>query len=350
MRQNRFFAPVIIGIAIVLLLAASGAYYYLHTIIHDGKPVENIRYTDWEYQIDSAEVVDGELQIKGWCFKQTQDTKEGMSGLRIILQDIHDPSRKWYLRANYGLPRPEVEEFFSNWGDAADASSTAPDGEVDGNASADQSSSTQNIQDMEGRETIDRDYTYCGFEVSADLEKTGIKDTDCEIIIQQNEYSSDIVPTGEYIVDGELSFKNPDTFIEPDVAGTDLEEIVRDGVLRAHVPDCGFYVYQKDWKLYWLIDENNAQGMEAVNFDYYDYMALSLRDSMEEYDYHTEFMQGHYSQDKSAEGMNTGHYKVIIRDIPVSFPVAWIEIGVYNADGTLHSYPRFFPRYDFQVS
>ena len=330
MKQNRFFAPVIIGIAIVLLLAASGAYYYLHTIIHDGMPVENIRYTDWEYQIDSAEAVDGELQIKGWCFKQTKDTKEGMSGLRIILQDIHDPSRKWYLRADYGLARPEVEAFFSDWGDA-----DAP--------AADSSS----VQNMDGRETIDRDYTYCGFEVTADLEKTGINDTDCEIIIQQNEYSSEIVPTGEYIVDGKLSFKNPDTFVEPDVAGTDLEEIVNDGVLRAYVPDCGFYVYQKDWKLYWLIDENNPQGMEAVDFDYYDYMALSLRDSMEEYDYHTEFMQGYYSQDVSAEGMNTGHYKVIIRDIPVHFPVAWIEIGVYNADGTLHSYPRFFPRYNF---
>ena len=40
---------------------------------------------------------------------------------------------------------------------------------------------------------------------------------------------------------------------EPEVTGTNLQKIVRNGFLKACAPDFKVYVYQYDCKLYWLI-------------------------------------------------------------------------------------------------
>ena len=61
--------------------------------------------------------------------------------------------------------------------------------------------------------------------------------------------------TGGFISGSDIHYHQSSELVEP-TGADDLDEIVRNGILRVYRPDFHCWVYQKDWSLYWIVDGN----------------------------------------------------------------------------------------------
>ncbi len=94
-----------------------------------------------------------------------------------------------------------------------------------------------------------QDYSKSGFWVSVPDIHT---DEEYEFFLSLNRFTSftmDVFVTGT-----DIHYTKQSGFVPPDVAGTDLEEIVQNGYLRVYRPDYACYVYQYKGYLYWIAD------------------------------------------------------------------------------------------------
>ena len=312
-KPKKFLGPVITAAVLVVLFIVSGIYYYRHTIINDGEIV-NTRASLLTFQIDEAEAVDDQLQIRGWCFAQGEDTTGTLPAMRVVLIDAHGTAMRKYLTADYGQARPEVAAYF--------------DGPCD--------------------------YTNCGFTASIDLDELYTDHNDYQIVLQHDAHKKDLVETGIYFTKGQMHVLDPEQVKAPDVEGTDLEDIVTNGVIREDLSGAGMYIYQKDWKIYMLFDKQSSLAMEVLDENYHDFYAMPPADDGDYTSAKTSDPQddpwdlsGNLQDYEITDTMDAGHYRVVCREIPTEYPVAWIEIGLYKKGREILVYPGFIPWYDF---
>ena len=179
--------------------------------------------SSWVYQIDSIEQEE-DLTICGWAFetgKIMQDTK-----YKLVLRDVKT-EKDFYLKMTYGFLREDVNKYFM----------------------------------------CEYDYSTSGFEARIKANKLDLKNRTYEILIKP-ERTRKAYSTGVYCVDGKMSFVNPNEYISLDVKGTDLEPIVKDGVLQVYRPDYGTYVYQYEGALYWIAEEWSEFASEQYVVQY----------------------------------------------------------------------------------
>jgi len=158
--------------------------------------------------VDSIEVIEGNVIIKGFAFEVGKDAKEGM--VEIVLQDVE--SKKIYFLETQYTERKDVNDYF----------------------------------------LCDYNYLQSGFVASIKEKKLDLDEREYEIFIRmKGERTTYEMET--FISNGELMYVNPTEFCELDVKGTDLEEVVEKGVLRVYRPDYEMYVYQYEGELYWIV-------------------------------------------------------------------------------------------------
>jgi len=301
-------APIIVSAIILAIFIVSGIYYYHHTIIRDAQPEEPTN--DVVFQIEQAEYEGSSVTISGWFFRQNADTADASSlpKMRLILAKQGESEEKLrYLKADYGQPRPEVNDYFTNG----------------------------------------YDYTNCGFTCRIPADR--ISPEECyEIVIQPDQNRAEAYRSGISLYQSELYHMDPDVYQLLDVAGTDLEQIVNQGILHVCRPDIGIYVYQYEHKLYWI-----AEDFYKIN-EGWDYTQYQLGTTRPEKLPGDKYAQG-YTYDNQGWSFTTteitsqidcGKYRVSVRDIPESYPVTFIETGYYQ-NGLWIWYNKFFPDYEF---
>lgn len=163
----------------------------------------------WVLQIDNIEENNKKIEITGWAFLLGQDAKKG--NYEIILYDL-SKSKGYYPKMQYE-ERKDIRKYFE----------------------------------------CENDYGECGFFAQMPANSIDLEDNVFEILIrpQGSKYA---FSTSTFYLNGEMYFTNPKNFVELDVVGTDLENVVKDGILRVYRPDVGMYVYQYDGELYWIAE------------------------------------------------------------------------------------------------
>ena len=104
------------------------------------------------------------------------------------------------------------------------------------------------------------DYTMTGF--TASVNRTLINaDAEYEVLIYFKN-PSDIIHlklpqyTSTFLSGSSISYYSKERFKEPEIIGTDLEEIVKNGKLRVYREDMDCWVYQYKGCLYWIVGNN----------------------------------------------------------------------------------------------
>ena len=138
------------------------------------------------------------------------------------------------------------------------------------------------------------------------------------------------LPTGAYIIGSDLHYYQEDALTEP--GGTEaLDEIVRNGTFRLYRPDYHCWVYQKDWSLYWIVDENftfEEDGSTYIQYQLWTTQTDRLPQKRLENNWLWDNIGGCF-EDYEVQG-DFGDCRVMRRDIPTAYPLTAIETGYYK--------------------
>lgn len=242
---------------------------------------------NYMYQIDSAEYQEGNLVLSGWAFRFGVDAKE--EKYELLLYD----KRKEKIYA----PKMKYE----------------------------------NREDVNAYFLCEYDYTKCGFTASIRTDRLDLENTDYEILLRKNK-KREAYQTGIFLSKGKIVYTDPTGFVPPETAGTDLEEVVEKGILRAYRPKKGIYVYQYRECLYWLVKD--AGSYFKTDGEYIEYLL-----DTNQYDRLPERRKkNNWSWDnigfsfthKEWTGKDTGDYRVAVYFLPKEYAITKVSTGAHK--------------------
>ena len=255
----------------------------------------------WVYQIDSIEEIDGKLQINGWAFALNEDAER--ENCEIILYDIKT-GKGVYPKMTYES-REDVNEYF----------------------------------------LCEYDYTESGFGANISTKHLELENKVYEILLRP-EGEREAFSTNVYYSNSEMLYVHPDEFVPLEVAGTDLEKVVKNGVLRVYRPDYGMYVYQYEGELYWIAEPDYG-FVDGDTYVYYQMYTTQIEKLSAE-----RLANGWIYDDlgfmfcsKELFDKNMGKYRVAKAKIPEEYSVTYNWTGNYVDEWIWKN--NFRPWYEF---
>lgn len=240
----------------------------------------------WVVQVDEVRREGSEFVLEGFAFKLNQNAEE--RAFDIVLHDL-DTDEYLFPKMEYE-ERKDVNEYF----------------------------------------LCEYDYTKSGFTASMKEQEIDLSEDDFEVLLrpkdEKNPYNF-----ATYLADGKLMYANPKEYVPLDVEGTDLEEVVKNGVLRVYRPDVGMYVYQYEERLFWLADssyifeENDLTSMQyQIGTTQVEKLPLESQTKkwyFERREYIFEFLE--------VKGLQTDEYRVVGRALPTEYSIFEVLTGHY---------------------
>ncbi len=255
----------------------------------------------WVYQVDSITETDGKLLLSGWAFQLNQDSSA--ENCELILYNA-ETGKAYFPKMEFSQ-REDVNNYF----------------------------------------LCEYDYTDSGFTASISAKKLDLEDSSYEILLrptgERNAYQ-----TGIYYADGKMMFVNPSEFVPLETAGTDLDKITSEGILRVYRPDFGMYVYQFDGELYWIAEPYYGfiDGDSYVHFEMDTTQIDKLPEERLQNNWFWSNIGFRFKANELTE-WNTGKYRVAKRSLPTEYSITRIWTGNY-IDGWIWI-QYFRPFYDF---
>lgn len=301
-RKKMFLQGII---CIVLLCLIWGGYLLGIKQIEKFKHREIVLCVDdfsWIYQVDSITVEEDSFCLNGFAFRLNHNALG--NEYEIVLHDI-DSGRNYFPKMNY-VEREDVNKYFD----------------------------------------CEYDYLKTGFRAFFDGEEFITTGNHYEVLLRvlgtKNAYH-----TGTFLVDGQIMFANPQSFKSPKVDGTDLEEIVDQGILRVYQPEYGMYVYQYEGALYWIAEsryEYDEDGNTYVQW----HLETTQKERLpeERLENQTYFdNRGFYFREVEVRELNTGEYRVAKKVLPTEYAISLMNTGKYKGEWIWLK--NFRPYYDF---
>lgn len=300
MEKSKRTRTIIQGMICVGLLCLIWGGYFLATHFGTDRILE-VTEDDfsWVYQIDSAEIEEGELILYGFAFELDTDATE--DAFEIVLQDVS--SKKKIFLETESMEREDVNAYFR----------------------------------------CEYDYSKSGFK--AVCKKIAQKDI-YEVLLRksgkQTAYS-----TGIYITENQLMYVNPTEFAPLEAAGTDLQKVIENGILRVYRPKDSIYVYQYEGELYWIAEQDYAFNEDGDVYVQYrldtnqpDRLPKERVESQLDWDDYGFMFCGNELLD-----WGTGKYRVAKKKLPTEYSVTRICSGKYKGNWLWMQY--FRPYYQF---
>lgn len=242
----------------------------------------------WVYQIDAVETGGKKLLLRGFAFQLKKDAAG--EDFEIVLQDI-STGKNIFPKMEY-TEREDVNQHF----------------------------------------LCEYDYRNSGFEAVFKTGKLDLQDGNYEVLLRITGEKK-AYQTGIYLAKGQLVYTNPTEFKALDVAGTDLEKVVNDGVLRVYRPDYGMYVYQYEGEFYWIAEPGYGFNEEGNTYVQYQLDTTQIANLPEERLSHQWYWDNigfwFCLKELSGAGYDTGKYRVAKERIPTEYSVTKIWTGNY---------------------
>ena len=174
----------------------------------------------------------------------------------------------------------------------------------------------------------EQDYTRTGFAAVV----SGIRgDEEYEILVNLKRFVS--FPARVYVTGTDVHYIKQDSFIAPEVAGTDLEEFVKRGYLRVYRPDRGCYVYQYKGCLYWIADSSfnfESDGTTYIQYQLWTTQIDKLPQKRLKDKWYWDNIGGFFEKHEITDKMNCGRYRVCKRKLPEEYSITSIVTGYYK--------------------
>lgn len=292
--------PILMQIILFVLAmgVCLGLYLGLKLYIIDIKEKEIVRVKDnfksfyqLDMEIDSNNP--NKIGFNGVYFKLNQNTLdlEEKSDVSVLLVNVENPKEVYVFPVIRRTERIDIEKYFKC------------------------------------------DYLYLFSGIVTEKKEIKLKEKTYEVLLKEKKMLSNSIETGLFVKNGQLVRYNPDTFRVPDVVGTELEKIVTDGYLMAYRPDFDVWVYQYEWRLYWIagpnffFEENNSTyiqlQMETTQVD-----RLPEERLMNGWNWSN--IGDRFEKHEIIGGLGERGYRVSVRDIPVEYATYHIWTGYYD--------------------
>lgn len=290
----RFNAWRIVCLIVGLVVCVSGITYCVSYDFNDNSAAR------FAFQVDSIQYTDNLLEIKGYTFMYmswrnentaVRGTPDEMTP-KIYLKATESKEKlKKELHLNYGIARKDVNDYFN----------------------------------------CKHDYTNTGFRATIDASEID-KKNEYEILIK---YPGVFSPfhSGTYICGNEVYCINRAEYEEPNVEGTDLEQIVNANSCVVCRPDYSCWVYQKGNRLYWIADEDfNFEDDESTYIQFQMDTTQFDKLPQDRFDngWYWSNIGGNFEDYEITNDINCGKYRVCCREIPQEYSVTAIYTGYYT--------------------
>lgn len=247
------------------------------------------------FQVDSSSYINGEIELTGFAFRYEHEIQQPV----IILRSTETGKQIKLLTTQ--TQRPDVNEYFF----------------------------------------CEHDYTDSGFKA------TGKIDADeYEILIRWP--WSVALSTDVYVGADGIHYSPNASFIAPEIeSAPGLKDIVENGTLRAYRPDYHCWVYQKDWSLYWVVDQEfnfEDDGTTYIQYQLYTTQKDRLPQKRIDKGWFWDNIGGRF-EDYEVQG-DFGEYRVMKRELPKEYSITSIVTGYYK-DGEWIWKNYFRPIYEF---
>ncbi len=181
------------------------------------------------------------------------------------------------------------------------------------------------------------DYSKCGFTATVKMTDIDITNGEYQIVFKpEEEGEKGIVGNANaYLDKGELIYINPKDKIELDVAGTDLEPIIKNGICVASCPEYGICIYQNNWKLFWITNSDfkfENDNSTRIEWQLRTTQFNNLPKERTENGWYWSNIGDIYEKYEITNTMNCGKYRVSARDIPVEYSIVRESTGYYLTD------------------
>lgn len=273
---------------IVLMVPLLGVYPAILNNIASRRDLKLLRSDDFSFvfQVDKVLHEDNNFILDAWAFKLNEVSTKG--AMELWLYDL-EKERIIYPRKTEFTERLDVNEYFF----------------------------------------CEYNYTDCGIVACFNEKKLDLESKDYEVYVFDVKRKK-LYQTGTYICDGELMYCLPEKYVELAVSGTDIESIVKDGVLRVYRPDFGIYVYQYDGALYWIAEPyyGFVDGDSTVQFQMETTQIEKLPEHRLANNYFWSNLGFRFKTMELTE-LNTGKYRVAKCELPLDYSVTDIWTGNY---------------------
>lgn len=170
----------------------------------------------------------------------------------------------------------------------------------------------------------DYDYSKSGFVARIDMGLLDLMNKEYQIVLKPESEGKDGILTSCYIYRGQLNRIPSADMLDLDFTGTDLEKELSGGYLLASNPEKHLVIYQKGYKMYWIIDKN-MYPKEKGKVDLYYTIETTQSDKLPQRDksngrlYH--YFSSYFDSYEITKEMDCGDYRVCTRDIPLEYSV-----------------------------
>lgn len=157
------------------------------------------------------------------------------------------------------------------------------------------------------------------------------------------------VSTGVFVTGTDIHYVAEKDFTAPTVENTDLEPIVKNGVLCVFRPDHHCWVYQYEGALYWIADTDfffEDDETTYIQYQLYTTQTENLPAYRLEHNWLWDNI-GDYFETNELTG-NFGVYRVMKRALPTAYSITSIVTGYYKNGKWIWSH-YFRPYYEFEV-
>jgi len=274
------------AICVGLLCVIWGGYFFIRIYYTDR--ILDIKEDDfsWVYQVDSVKTEGKEFVLQGFAFELKKNSEDG--AFEIVLQEV-ESGKRYFLEMEY-MERKDVNDYF----------------------------------------LCEYDYLYSGFVASIKKNKLDLENENYEVLLR-DAGERKTYRTGTYISKGSLMYTDPLEYRPLDVEGTDLEEIVKNGILRVYRPDFGMYVYQYERELYWIAEEGYdfVEGDTYVQYQLETTQVDKLPEIRLKNHWYTDNI-GFMFRSNELLDIDTGKYRVTKEAIPEEYSITTIWTGNYR--------------------
>lgn len=289
----------------------------------------------YAYQVDSVDVVENQLVVDGWFFHldkyMNKEQIVDHTTELVVLLEILDP---------------QTGKIILDDGSVASNDTNLDGMEIHGIV-ADVEKKVRN--DVNEYFKCEYDYSNSGFSATFDISDLDMDHELYRLVFKEDAKSHNGLQANAYIYNGQLSYTNPVQMMQLDVEGTDLEEIVSNGVCLASHPNYHCSLYQYGWKLYWIADEGFYFTDEGSYIKYQ--LGTTQFDRLSrirtENDWYWSNIGDLFEKYEITDEVNCGKYRVSVRDIPNGFSINAFETGRHNGENWVWHIDTIRPYYDF---